>query len=585
MDSGHRPPPSGVGGSGHGGVSPPVHTPSPTTPPMQHTICNCSNNGSIDNIKKIITNAASKYPHDDLVQLILPCLLEVLLPLRTGITLLQQKMEALHNKTDLVAQASERTHKHHSPQQPSWSTIAAGGLLGHPRSQRQGPALAAVTASIALKSPPQFYRRELVAHCIKGAEALERSIPRLVEDLKRATKGSEAVGELQSVRKLQSGDVILRFDTTGSRDSWRICQNDWINILGVGAHLKERHYTVLIHGMKKRECQDPDDTIAELYRTNPRLQEAGVRILRATFQKKTLKSEKSAGPLLITVGEPEHANEMVRQEIIWRYLAHTCELFEGNAKPTQCFKCHGFGHMAMHCRQAQRCGYCSRTGHKPEDCIVKDDTEAHKCANCKGKHAAWHRECPTVIDQRTQAQVAFNNRPTRYRVDMPATRLPPAPNVAVIATQQLDISPSTVPSEGRPMQPRQRTRRTAITESSANNAVTTNNTTGEVLDRSSFQRLDGMSPRQMESLQPPPASSISHKRARTVSQRYTYTDTVPNTEETSFAKTIEAARTGAILHERRTRRGAASTMSSQSSDACEDFDTTSTTPTPMEVDP
>ena len=89
----------------------------------------------------------------------------------------------------------------------------------------------------------------------------------------------------------------------------------------------------------------------------------------------------------------------------------------------------------------------------------------------------------------------------------------------------------------------------------------------------------------MESIQPPPASSISHKRARTVSQRYTYTDTVPNTEETSFAKTIEAARTGAILHERRTRRGAASTMSSQSSDACEDFDTTSTTPTPMEVDP
>ena len=170
-------------------------------------------------------------------------------------------------------------------------------------------------------------------------------------------------------------------------------------------------------------------------------------------------------------------------------------------------------------------------------------------------------------------------------MDTPATRLPPAPNIAVIAIQQLDISPSTVPSEGRPMQLRQRTRRTATTESFANNAVMTNNTTGEVLDRSPFQRLDGMSPRQMESIQPPPASSISHKRARTVSQRYTYTDTVPNTEETSFAKTIEAARMGAILHERRTRRGAASTMSSQSSDACEDFDTTLTTPTPIEVDP
>lgn len=56
-----------------------------------------------------------------------------------------------------------------------------------------------------------------------------------------------------------------------------------MKVLGAGAHSKERHYTVLIHYMKKRECQDPDDTIAELYRTNPRLQEAGVRMLRATF--------------------------------------------------------------------------------------------------------------------------------------------------------------------------------------------------------------------------------------------------------------------------------------------------------------
>ena len=118
------------------------------------------------------------------------------------ITLLHQEIGALHNKIDLVAQDPENTPNHYNPQQPSWSTIATGGLPRHMRLQRQGPALAAVTASIALKSPPQLYHRELVAHCIKGAEALERSIPRLVEDLKRATKQSRAVGELQSMRKL-----------------------------------------------------------------------------------------------------------------------------------------------------------------------------------------------------------------------------------------------------------------------------------------------------------------------------------------------------------------------------------------------
>ena len=284
------------------------------------------------------------------------------------------------------------------------------------------------------------------------------------------------------MRKLQIGDMILSFDTTESRDSWRRCEKDWMKVLGVGAHLKERHYTVLVHNIKKRECQDPNDTITELYRTNPRFREAGVQILRAVFQKKTLKSDKRTGPLLITVGEPEHANEMVRQDIIWRYISHPCELFEGNAKPTQCFKCQRFGHMATHCRQAQRCGYCSRIGHKPEDCIAKDDIEAHKCSNCRGKHAAWHRECPIVIDQRTQALVTFNNRPTRYRVDIAVAKPPPAQNVAASTTQQPDISQSTEPPAVNSTQPRQKRRKTPATESFANNHVTTSNTTGETLD-------------------------------------------------------------------------------------------------------
>lgn len=85
------------------------------------------------------------------------------------------------------------------------------------------------------------------------------------------------------MRRLPSRDVILRFDTTESRDSWKRCKEIWIDALGIDAHLKERHYTVLIHNFKKRDCQDPASTIAELYKVNPQLQEAGVRILRIAF--------------------------------------------------------------------------------------------------------------------------------------------------------------------------------------------------------------------------------------------------------------------------------------------------------------
>ena len=577
MESGSRPPPPGVGGAVHGRDPPPGHTTSPATPPPQHTTYDRSDNGSIDHITKTITNLASKYTPDDPVQPIFTCFLEIFLPLLKEIILLNHHNKTLHSKLDTLVPALEHTVNLHSPQQPSWSAIVAGGLPEHPRFQRQAPPLAAVTAPIALKSPPQQYQRELVAHCNKGAGALECSAQRLVEDLNRATRQSEAVGELQSVRKLQSGDVILRFDTTESRDSWRRCENDWIEVLGVGARLRERHYTVLIHSMKKRECQDSDNTIAELYQTNPRLQEAGVRILKAIFQKKTLASDKSAGPLLITVSEPEHANEMVRQEINWRYQAHHCELFEGNAKPTQCFKCQGFGHMAIHCRHAQRCGFCSRTGHKPEDCIVKDDTEVHKCANCRGKHAAWHRECPIVIAQRTQAQVAFNNRPTRYRVDMPATGLPPVQDTGPRVSPHLDNSSTTMPPEGRPTQLSQRNRRVVTAESLSHNAIMTANTTSEATDRPPTQG-------HIDTAQPRPVPRISHKRARTTPQRYIYTKLTPSTEETTFAETVEAAKTDAIWHERRTRRSTASAMCSQSSDTRKDLETTSITTTPMELD-
>ena len=218
MESGPSPAPLGVGGSGHGGVPPLGHTPNSTTPPVPHTTYDCSENGSIDSIKKLITNAASKYPHDN----------------------------PLHSKLDMKTSAPEQTINQYSLQQPSWSTIGAGGVTGYPRLPRQSSTLEAATARIAsaLKSPPQHYQRELIPHCDRGAKAFECPVSRLVEDLKRASKQGEAVGELQTLQKLQSGDMILRFDTTESRDSWRRCEKDWMKVFGVGAHLKERHNTV-----------------------------------------------------------------------------------------------------------------------------------------------------------------------------------------------------------------------------------------------------------------------------------------------------------------------------------------------------
>lgn len=48
----------------------------------------------------------------------------------------------------------------------------------------------------------------------------------------------------------------------------------------------------------------------------------------------------------------------------------------------QCFKCLGFGHLSMHCKNTERCGYCAE-GHRTNECPVKNECSKYKCYNCK----------------------------------------------------------------------------------------------------------------------------------------------------------------------------------------------------------
>ena len=49
-------------------------------------------------------------------------------------------------------------------------------------------------------------------------------------------------------------------------------------------------------------------------------------------------------------------------------LADLALLATPNPKPTQCYECKGFGHIAKNCRKKLVCRYCKRTGHVIDDC-------------------------------------------------------------------------------------------------------------------------------------------------------------------------------------------------------------------------
>ncbi|GBN58873.1 hypothetical protein AVEN_156204-1 [Araneus ventricosus] len=56
--------------------------------------------------------------------------------------------------------------------------------------------------------------------------------------------------------------------------------------------------------------------------------------------------------------------------------------------PLRCFKCQRFGHSKASCRWTLTCARCAETGHDSSDC-----TTSEKCVNCKGSHTSISRSC------------------------------------------------------------------------------------------------------------------------------------------------------------------------------------------------
>lgn len=536
LQSGSSPPPE-EGRPGDRGAAPPEGTTclltNATTAPKAHTD---SDNGCTGTIKQLITIMASNFPSDAPEQLYLALIEKFFTDLKNDQNRIKQQVEEIYSNISNITQNLSARAPQDTQESPTWSNIARSPPSFTPLLRRQAsPATATAATAAAAKPPPQHYMREIIAHCTKARD-YGCAPQRLVEDLNRASAKHGVTGQLDTARRLPSGDVVLRFNNTESRDNWREREQDWVSTLGEGAYVKQRQYTVIVHGMKKRECQDAENTIAELYSTNPRLKAAGVQILRASFQKRTLQSDKAKGPLLVSVAEPEQANEMVRQEINWRWEAHHCELFEGNTQPTQCFQCYKFGHIAKHCRHTARCGFCTKSGHESNDCDVKDNPAAHRCANCKGNHTSWHSDCQIVAMERKRSQVAYDNRPVRYRVDSPHQQ---SPGTTSCRTTYVSALAATAAPDKEPTapQPQRDAHYTALQQPNSSPEAEPDCAILPPAPRTTMN-------------QPTP-----NKRARMSSQNFIYVASPPATVETDFATTIKNAQQGAAHSGRSMRRG------------------------------
>ena len=107
----------------------------------------------------------------------------------------------------------------------------------------------------------------------------------------------------------------------------------WLKVLGAGAKVKRREFTIIAHGIRINQIQDTAEATRKIYEQNPHLV-GRVEILRVSWQKRTIRTGKATGPLQIGVAEPDQANIIIEAGLLWNHELHDCEPFSGECQLT-----------------------------------------------------------------------------------------------------------------------------------------------------------------------------------------------------------------------------------------------------------
>ena len=155
---------------------------------------------------------------------------------------------------------------------------------------------------------------------------------------------------------------------------------------------------------------------------------------------------------------PEVANKILTDGLI---VCQKCVYAEKCKKePTQCLKCHGWGHMSYDCQQPfSVCGTCVGRHHTLECC----NRDKPRCTLCHvDGHPSWDRHCPTFLSKCHKMDVRLTeNQMPYYPTADPWTHilrpLKPAPPIPKSSQTQrrpwsriAGVAPLTSGSQPRP---------------------------------------------------------------------------------------------------------------------------------------
>ena len=78
-------------------------------------------------------------------------------------------------------------------------------------------------------------------------------------------------------------------------------------------------------------------------------------------------------------------------------------------KPTRCYNCQSYGHMARKCKRQLRCQRCGQQ-HQHNDCQQDATTTEPRCLHCKGQHVTGDKACPKYQHERKVVNLQSTQR-------------------------------------------------------------------------------------------------------------------------------------------------------------------------------
>lgn len=181
------------------------------------------------------------------------------------------------------------------------------------------------------------------------------------------------IGEVESLKKLKSGDLLIKLSNTSQAQS-----------ISSTKTLVSFSVSVLPHNtlnFSKGVISESEFYNVSEEEILENLSDQGVVGVRRITIRRGTESFKTKH-IILTFNNPK-----LPSHVTAAYLR--CPIRPYIPNPLRCFHCQRFGHSKAACRGSMVCARCSIAGHESEGC-----SNTARCFNCNGDHPSFSKSCP-----------------------------------------------------------------------------------------------------------------------------------------------------------------------------------------------